>query len=181
MTDAGQVSTLARLNVTQAAKAVKKARSTLNRDIELGKVSVTRNGKGQPFIDIAELERVYGNVDIRTVSEAPKIGQETVAEPVSNGHIETLKNANSDSLLRQENEFLREKLAHLERMGETERRQFSDQIEDLRGERDRLLKVIEEQAGSFRLLTDQRQPVETPAATAGRGFWSRFSRRSRSA
>jgi hypothetical protein len=171
MTDTGQVSTPARLNVTQAAKAVKKARSTVNRDIELGKVSVTRNGKGQPFIDIAELERVYGSVDIRTVSEAPKIGQETVPETVVIGHGETPKNANSDSLLRQEIEFLREKLAHLERMSDTERRQLSDQVEDLRGERDRLLKVIEEQAGSVRQLTDQRpQPAAAPEPPPRKGL-----------
>src|SRR5215203_543257 len=50
----GLLSTPVRLNVTQAAKAVGKGRSTLNRDIDSGKVSVTRNGKGQPFIDIAE-------------------------------------------------------------------------------------------------------------------------------
>ena len=35
-------------------------------------------------------------------------------------------------------------------------------IEDLRDERDRLLKIIEEQAGSVRLLTDQRPETEKP-------------------
>jgi hypothetical protein len=46
-----------------------------------------------------------------------------------------------------------------------------DQIADLRNERDRLLKIIEEQAGAVRVLTDQRQPA--PPQT---GFW-RFLRR----
>jgi hypothetical protein len=75
MSEAGQLQTPARLNVSQAAKAIGKARSTLNRDIANGKVSVTRNGTGQPYIDIAELERVYGSVDIRTLTEPVQIGQ----------------------------------------------------------------------------------------------------------
>ena len=85
--------------------------------------------------------------------------------------------------MQQEIQFLREKLADLERMSDEQRRQFSDQIEDLRhdrddlrGERDRLLKVIEEQAGSMKLLTDQRAKAEAEAAAAKRNFWP-FRRR----
>ncbi len=40
-----------------------------------------------------------------------------------------------------------------------------EQVEDLRTERDRLLSVIEEQAGTVRILTDQRHK-QTP-----RSFW----------
>ena len=64
--------------------------------------------------------------------------------------------------MRQEVQFLREKLTGLERAKEDERQLLSHQIEDLRGERDRLLTVIEEQAGSVRQLTDQRQPAPAP-------------------
>src|SRR5947209_19909630 len=99
MSEAGQLQTPARLNVSQAAKAVRKARSTLNRDIANGKVSVTRNGTGQPYIEVAELERVYGVVDI-----------ETLAEPIQIGHYGTPKNDNSVSALVKEIELLRERL-----------------------------------------------------------------------
>jgi hypothetical protein len=82
--------------------------------------------------------------------------------------------------------FLREKLGDLERLRENERRDLAERIEDLRRDRDdlrdesdRLLKVIEEQAGSVRLLTDEHPKASAP--NAGRGFWVRFSRRSRSA
>jgi hypothetical protein len=43
--------------------------------------------------------------------------------------------------------------------------------DDARSERDRLLKVIEEQAGSVRLLTDQsRKPAAEQESPAPRGF-----------
>src|SRR5947207_13538234 len=100
MTETTQLQTPARLNVSQAAKAVKKARSTINRDIDNGKVSVTRNGKGQPFIEIAELERAYGDVSI-----------ETVTELVQFGHHATPNNDNLDSALGKEIQLLRERLA----------------------------------------------------------------------
>ena len=77
--------------------------------------------------------------------------------------VETIGNGNGNSLLRQEVQFLREKLTGIERAKDDERQLLSQQIEDLRGERDRLLKVIEEQAGSVRQLTDQRQRAEQPA------------------
>ena len=51
-----------RLNVTQAAKVAGIARSTLNRAIKNGRVSISRDGQGNPFIDKSELERVYGDL-----------------------------------------------------------------------------------------------------------------------
>jgi predicted nucleic acid-binding Zn-ribbon protein len=77
----------------------------------------------------------------------------------------------------QEIQFLREKLADLERLKEDERRSLSERIEDLRhdrddlrDERDRLLKVIEEQVGSFRVLTDQRQQPAAAPEPPRKGF-----------
>jgi hypothetical protein len=43
---------------------------------------------------------------------------------------------------------------------------LTELVGDLRAERDRLSRIIEEQAGSVRLLTDQRSPPK--------GFWRRF-------
>lgn len=159
MTEEGQHATPARLNVSQAAKAVRRARSTLNRDIDNGKISVTRNGKGQPFIDIAELERVYGGVDIRTVIENVPIGQ-----------VETPKNGNSDSSLSSEIEVLRERLSTIEIERERERQQLTDQIEDLRS---RLSLESEERRKLTAILTDQRtqqQPEAAPAQPPRKGL-----------
>jgi predicted site-specific integrase-resolvase len=80
LTDNGHDRTPTRLRVSQAAKAVGRARSTLNRDIAQGKISVTRSGTGQPYIEISELERAYGQVDIRTLAETVRIGQDGTAE-----------------------------------------------------------------------------------------------------
>lgn len=59
---------------------------------------------------------------------------------------------NNDSVLQVELKFLRE------------------HVEDLRTERDRLLRVIEEQAGTVKMLTDQRQRDT-------RSFWQRLTRK----
>jgi hypothetical protein len=156
MTDSAQHQTPARLNVSQAAKAVKKARSTVNRDIENGKVSVTRNGKGQPYIEIAELERVYGTVNIETVAETVPIGQ-----------YGTPKNDNSDSVLNKEIELLRERLTDKDGVIDDLRRRL-DQSEQERRDKDRQLTA---------LLTDQRPETEAPAQNAGRGFRAWFRRK----
>jgi hypothetical protein len=163
MSEPGQFQTPARLNVSQAAKAVGKARSTINRDIENGKVSVSRNGKGQPYIEIAELERVYGEVSI-----------ETVTEPVQFGHYGTPKNDNSDSAcaLIKEIELLRERLADKDSV-----------IDDLRGRLDAEAEVRrvegEERRKLTALLTDQRQqqqPEPMPPPRSGlRGFLHRLT------
>ena len=76
----GQGDTPPRLRVSQAAKAVGRSRASLHRDIAAGRVSVTRNGTGQPFIEIAELERAYGRVELATVSHSVAVRQDATAE-----------------------------------------------------------------------------------------------------
>jgi hypothetical protein len=157
MSESGQLQTPARLNVSQAAKAVRKARSTINRDIDNGKVSVTRNGKGQPFIEIAELERVYGDVSI-----------EAVTEPVQLGHYGTPKNDHLDSALIKEIQLLRERLADKDSV-----------IDDLRGRLDAEAEARriegEERRKLTALLTDQRKPEPEQARKGLRGFLHRLT------
>lgn len=52
--------------------------------------------------------------------------------------------------------------------------QIAAERDDLRGERDRLLGVIEEQAGSVKQLTYQPKP--TPAAGTTASFWKKLFR-----
>jgi chromosome segregation ATPase len=144
--------------LTEAAQATGKVRSTIFKACKSGKISYTTDDHDEIRIDPAELHRVYPPVS------------KNVEGNVENETAETIGNGNGNSLLRQEVEFLREKLADLDRVKEEQRRELSGRIEDLRqdrddlrNERDRLLKVIEEQAGSFRVLTDQRLQQE-PAA-----------------
>jgi hypothetical protein len=151
--------------LTEAAQATGKVRSTIFKACKKGKISYTTDANGEMLIEPAELHRVYPPVSHNVDGNVEKEMDETT------------RNGNGNSLLTQEVQFLREKLADVERMTDKERRQFVDQIEDLRGERDRLLKVIEEQAGSMRQLTDQRaKEAESPPAPQGKG-WAFFRRR----
>jgi hypothetical protein len=137
-----------KVNLSEAARLTGKARVTIHRHIDNGKLTKEIDGAGNPVVDVAELERVYG-----TLKQPDLLQTVTQLQP------ETASNSN---LLQREIDILREER-------ERERSQLCQQIEDLRrdrdharDERDRLLKVIEEQAGSVRQLTDQRQPK--PAA-----------------
>lgn len=161
-------------SLREAADAVGKGKPAILKAIQSGKISAKKDEHGEWRIEPAELHRVYPAI--------PNEMQETASEPGSIGGDATIGNTIGNSLLRQEIDFLRERLTDLEKVREVERTTLSERIEDLRrdrddlrGERDRLLKVIEEQAGSVKLLTDQSaRPVE-PARTGGiRGFFRRL-------
>ncbi len=53
---------MAKLNLSQAAKAVGKSRVTIWRHINAGKLSAARDRDGNPCIDTSELLRVYGEL-----------------------------------------------------------------------------------------------------------------------
>lgn len=53
---------MAKLNLSQAAKAVGKNRVTIWRHINAGKLSSERDYDGNPCIDTSELIRVYGKI-----------------------------------------------------------------------------------------------------------------------
>lgn len=129
----------------QAAKAVGKSKATIHRDIKSGKLSADRQEDGSYRIDAAELFRVYPPAPPRGVSETPdETASETIRNPQETGETKALE---------AELRLLRERLAEKDEL-----------VADLRQERDRLLRVVEEQAGSMRLLTDQR-----PDQTVKRG------------
>ncbi|MBO2601485.1 hypothetical protein [Shewanella algae] len=53
---------MAKLNLSQAARATGKNRVTLWRHINAGKLSAERDREGNPFVDTSELIRVYGEI-----------------------------------------------------------------------------------------------------------------------
>lgn len=133
------------MTMTEAAKWAGTSRTTVFKAIKSGKISARKNEDGEYRIDPAELERVFkpastDNVTLNGNSEREDIGGEIAG-------------------LRAENALLREMANKTER-----------QVEDLRGERDRLLGVIESQT---RLLTDQRQ-AKTELETRKR-WWKPWS------
>lgn len=121
-----------KLTLGQAAKEANRAKSTILDAIRSGNLSAPKGDKGQYEIDPAELFRVF-----------PKENQ----EPDGRTETEHLRTDANAALLLQKVEFLERIIDGIE-----------SERDDLRGERDRLLKVIEEQAGTVKQLTHQPEP-----------------------
>ena len=144
-------------NLGQAAKATGISKPTLSRAIKSGKLSGQKQPDGSFLIDQAELHRVYPLV---------------VATSNDNGNMEQSETPSNPSALQAQLETLREER-------DRERQQLQATIDDLREERGRLLKVLEEQAGTVKQLTYQpkaeptEEPLPTPAAFLGASvrFW----------
>jgi len=111
-------------SLKEAAQAVGVGKPAILKSIQKGKVSAQKNEHGQWEIDPGELHRVYPSISRSTKGTVSGKQQETTKEM---------------SILEQEVSFLRERL-----------RDKESQIEDLRTERDRLLQVIENQAGTVK-------------------------------
>ena len=133
-----------KLNKYQAAKAVRISRTTLDRHIKEGKISVGKDGTGKIVIDVAELERVYNEVDIDGTSQNVVSEQKETSNDNRTVHVEL--------------EILREYLDRMENDRERERGQLESVIEDLRKDRDHW----RQQATA--LLVDQRATAPQKAA-----------------
>jgi hypothetical protein len=144
----------------QAAKAAGISKTSLHRAINKGRISAAKNDNGAYEIEPSELHRVYPPVAESDRSANPDL--------VRNGTPET---AVETEVLRREVELLRERLADKDGVI-SDLRERLDQSEQERREKDRQLTA---------LLTDERPKAEAPAPNAGRGFWARLSRKSRSA
>lgn len=143
--------TVAKLTTHQAAEAVGKSRSTIWRDIKRGRLSAERTDGGDFQVDVSELERVYGAL------KPPDTSHDGAPRPPAT--------SNETSSLQVENALLRERVSALEQ-----------DKRDLRGERDRLLGLLEQQAEQVRLLTDQRvqkEPARTPLSVIIRRWLGR--------
>jgi hypothetical protein len=122
----------------QAAKATGTSKPTLSRAIKSGRLSAQKQPDGSFVIDPAELHRVY--------PPATTTGND-------NGNAEQSETQNNPKALQEQLETLREER-------DRERRQLQATIDDLRDERGRLLKVLEEQAGTVKQLTYQPQTTQ---------------------
>jgi excisionase family DNA binding protein len=130
------------LTLGQAAKETGISKPTISKAIKKGRLSATQTAQGEYQIDPAELFRVYPLASKLPVT--PLHGKPPIYT----------KN------LQRELEILREERTR-------EREQLEATIADLRADRERLLKVIEEQAGTVKQLTYQPklEPEPSPEAT----------------
>ena len=97
------------LTITQAARTVGVARSTIYVHLRSGKLSATRTPTGERRIDTSELARVYGAVGQTTQSDTVSPTPQYIA--LLQAEIESLKAQNR--LLRDEVEVGREEKAKL--------------------------------------------------------------------
>lgn len=87
---------MAKLNISQAAKASGKSRSTIQRHIKNGKLSTSQGAAGNIEVDTAELLRVFGELKqndtpLLHVSDALKCGRKPQHDTGVSVAIETLK------------------------------------------------------------------------------------------
>jgi len=128
-----------RLNLTQAAKAAGITRRTLYNHINQGKVTASRDEKNNPVIDVSELIRAYGNVNL-PVKKIPTLSHRE----------NTQENYTPDALI-----DVRKELAELKQAvtlmledktaREEERRRGEDERRQLQGEVKRLGEQLEQE------------------------------------
>ncbi|MBO0738350.1 MAG: DNA-binding protein [Alphaproteobacteria bacterium] len=84
----------------RAARAVGKAKSTISRDVKIGRISATRNPDGSWAIDPAELHRVY-----------PAAAAANGSTNLQSNDLQPLRTGTGMAVMRREIELLREQLA----------------------------------------------------------------------
>lgn len=121
-----------RLNMTQAARAAGITRRTLYNHINQGKVTASRDEKNSPVIDVSELIRAYGNVNL-PVKKIPTVShRENTQKNFTPDALETVRNELAELkqavTLMLEDKTAREKER---RRGEDERRQLQEEVKRL--------------------------------------------------
>ncbi|HVK95660.1 MAG TPA: hypothetical protein VM571_13140 [Noviherbaspirillum sp.] len=119
---------MALVSITEAARLVRKNRSTIYRDIERGRISKTVSPEGETQIDTSELLRAYGRLH--------------TGSPTADSDGETSKDKVRIALLEERNRSLERVLAL-----EAELRRVKDQVtNELRArlaDKDSVIKVLE--------------------------------------
>ena len=152
-----------KFSISAAAKAVNVSRSTMNRDISKGKVSVSKDGKGKPYIGLVELERAYGNVNTDTVSEdASKKHPDTI-------YIDALLESKDAeiALLKQQLDTVTQRLD----VSENERRRATEQVTALLTDQREHTESAERQKALEAEIENIKAELD---AEKKRGFWSRL-------
>lgn len=107
---------MAKLNITQAANEWGIARSTLQRAVKRGEVSVTKGKNGYNAVDSSEMVRVYGAAKERSaVSVGAAVGTDILTIKVE--------------MIERENRLLRERVNDLKEMMETKEKVIVNQRE----------------------------------------------------
>lgn len=133
-----------KISLLEAANKVGMTKVGLYKAIKKGTISAEKGANGQWEIDAAELFRVYKPV---SPVSAEKLDEVSDRKPLDNSNLQP-----QIDLMREQINDLRE------------------QLRQAHTDKEKILKVMEEQITGLRLLADQRQ--EKPEQ--GRGFWKRL-------
>ena len=109
---------MAKLNITQAARDWSIARSTLQRAIKSGKVSIHQDGNGAKYIDSSEMIRVYGAARQQR-DVAKSVTRDTSGSSDTVHKLELYKV--HYRYLKRENELQKDRINHLEKVIESQR------------------------------------------------------------
>lgn len=167
-----------KLTMGQAAKHLDCSKATLSRAIKEGRLSAERKEDGSFSIDPAELQRYANGAGLMFTAELlqkPAEKQQTTLSATPETPAET---GVYSAVLEAQLEGLKAILAEKERRItdlEADRRELKD-------DRERLLKLIEDAAGTVKAITDQSQraKAEETAPPAPRSLFERLLGRGRS-
>ena len=134
------------INLSEGAKLVGMSKNGIVKAIKSGKISGQKNVHGQWEVDPAELTRVYKPVEL----VSPVSGNQN--EQVGVGEL------SENKVLKREVELQRELINGLR-----------EQLTDAKGREDKILKMMDGQISTLRVLTDQRQGREQK-----KGFWGKL-------
>lgn len=138
-----------KLTAGQAAKATGKSIPTITRAIKKGQISAEKTDGGGYLIDPSELHRVFPPLT-RYSNESPNtLGHETPSET---------------RVLQAEIQFLREKIEAVEEERERERKLLTDQLADVREDRDHWREQAEKVTRLLPAPETTPSPPQMPAA-----------------
>lgn len=127
------------LNLSQAAKAVGITRRTLYNHVRSGKVTISRDVKNNPSIDVSELIRVYGNVQLPEKQIPTIIHRENTHKNFPSEQLDIMKKELAD-LKQAVTLMLEDKTTR-----EKERQHYQEQQQTLQDEVDQLRKALEQE------------------------------------
>lgn len=151
---------MAQLKLSEAARQVGVSRPTIYKYVQDGKLSVTKDRKGQNQVDVSELLRVFGTLKSETEIQDDKLNRmqhrqrQTDTPPSVALQIEVERLRAQLEARAAEVSMLKERVTELK-----DREQYADQ------ERQKLLALLEQ---SQRLLAAPPAPAPAPRATTTR-------------
>lgn len=117
-----------KVSPTEATKLTSLARSTIYKDMNEGRLSYSLNRRGKRILEVVELERVYGNLNVDDIKE------NTTS---MSGNLQNTNGLADKATLLREVEILKEQISQIKSSTATTNEILQNQIKDLQNERDK--------------------------------------------